>query len=190
MTAAVTAVDLQLGLGNTSTSGCEAADFAGFPAGNIALSSAAPAPSRLKAENAAAAGAVGVIIFNQGNTPDRTGSSTARSRADYAGGIPVVSATYDRGVEWARRPAWCCTMSPTCCVDQGVTDNVLAETPAATPTTSSWSARTSNSVREGPGINDNGCGSAAILEIALQMAQRQAAQQGAIRVVGRRGIRA
>jgi hypothetical protein len=37
VTAPVTAVDLQLGLGNTSTSGCEAADFAGFPAGNIAL---------------------------------------------------------------------------------------------------------------------------------------------------------
>ena len=37
VTAAVTAVDLQLGLGNTSTSGCEASDFAGFPAGNIAL---------------------------------------------------------------------------------------------------------------------------------------------------------
>ena len=37
VTAAVTAVDLQLGPGNTSTSGCEAADFAGFPAGNIAL---------------------------------------------------------------------------------------------------------------------------------------------------------
>src|SRR5688572_16219264 len=37
VTALVTAVDLQLGLGNTSTSGCEAADFAGFPSGNIAL---------------------------------------------------------------------------------------------------------------------------------------------------------
>ncbi|MGH2476528.1 MAG: aminopeptidase, partial [Candidatus Limnocylindrales bacterium] len=43
VTAEVTAVDLQLGLGNTSTSGCEATDFTdpnlpgGFPAGNIAL---------------------------------------------------------------------------------------------------------------------------------------------------------
>jgi hypothetical protein len=37
VTAAVTPVDLQLGLGNTTTSGCEAADFAGFPVGNIAL---------------------------------------------------------------------------------------------------------------------------------------------------------
>ena len=37
VTADVTAVDLQLGLGNTSTSGCEQADWNGFPAGNIAL---------------------------------------------------------------------------------------------------------------------------------------------------------
>ena len=59
VTAAVTAVDLQLGLGNTSTSGCEAADFAGFPAGNIALLQRGTCTFELKAENAAAAGAVG-----------------------------------------------------------------------------------------------------------------------------------
>ena len=32
VTAPVTAVDLQLGLGNTSTRGCQADDFLGFPA--------------------------------------------------------------------------------------------------------------------------------------------------------------
>ena len=37
VTAAVTAVDLALGLGNASTSGCEAADWVDFPDGNIAL---------------------------------------------------------------------------------------------------------------------------------------------------------
>ena len=37
VTAAVTGVDLKFGLGNTSTSGCETSDFAGFPEGNIAL---------------------------------------------------------------------------------------------------------------------------------------------------------
>jgi len=51
---AVTAVDLQLGLGNTSTSGCEAADFAGFPEGNIALLQRGTCTFELKAENAAA----------------------------------------------------------------------------------------------------------------------------------------
>ena len=69
VTAAVTAVDLQLGLGNTSTSGCEASDYAGFPAGNIALLQRGACTFELKAENAAAAGAVGIVIFNQGTPP-------------------------------------------------------------------------------------------------------------------------
>jgi hypothetical protein len=63
-----TAVDLQLGLGNTSTSGCEASDFAGFPAGNTALLQRGTCTFELNAENAAAAGAVGIVIFNQGDT--------------------------------------------------------------------------------------------------------------------------
>ncbi|MGH2981165.1 MAG: PA domain-containing protein, partial [Solirubrobacterales bacterium] len=68
VTAAVTAVDLDLGLGNTSTSGCEESDFTGFPTGNIALLQRGFCTFELKAENAAAAGAVGIVIFNQGNT--------------------------------------------------------------------------------------------------------------------------
>ena len=104
VTAAVTAVDLQLGPGNTSTSGCEAADFAGFPAGNIALIQRGTCTFQLKAENAAAAGAVGVIIFNQGNTPDREALFGGNLTAAYAGGIPVVTAPYALGVEWSMTP--------------------------------------------------------------------------------------
>ena len=80
VTAAVTAVDLQLGLGNTSTSGCEAADFAGFPAGNIALLQRGTCTFELKAENAAAAGAVGIVIFNQGNLAAPTARASPPSR--------------------------------------------------------------------------------------------------------------
>ena len=54
VTAPVTNVDLKFGLGNTSTSGCEAEDFAGFPAGNIALLQRGVCTFELKAENAAA----------------------------------------------------------------------------------------------------------------------------------------
>src|SRR5262245_8085186 len=57
---------------NASTSGCEPADFAGFPAGAIALVQRGTCPFRQKAENALAAGAVGVIVFNEGNE-GRTG---------------------------------------------------------------------------------------------------------------------
>ena len=42
-----------------------------------------------------------------------------------------------------------------------------------------------DSVIEGPGINDNGSGSAALLETALMMAKVQAGEHPAVRVVGR-----
>ena len=63
--------------------------------------------------------------------------------------------------------------------------------PTRRPDRSSSSAPTSTRVVEGPGINDNGCGSATILEIAEQMAKlrHQAAQPRALRLLGRRGGR-
>lgn len=59
VTAKVVPVDLSLGAGNTSTSGCEAEDFANFPAGSIALIQRGTCNFEQKAENAAAAGAAG-----------------------------------------------------------------------------------------------------------------------------------
>lgn len=67
VTASLTAVDINLAGDRASTSGCETADFTGFLAGNIALIQRGTCTFRVKADNAAAAGAVGVIIFNQGN---------------------------------------------------------------------------------------------------------------------------
>ena len=116
VTAAVTAVDLQLGLGNTSTSGCEAADFAGFPAGNIALLQRGTCTFELKAENAAAAGAVGIVIFNQGNTaaPDRQGIPAVTLTANNTSGIPVLGTTYALGETLAGHARACgCGCSPT-----------------------------------------------------------------------------
>src|SRR2546423_1302783 len=59
---------------SSSSSGCTAADFSGFTAGRIALIQRGGCNFGVKALNAQAAGASGVIIFNEGNTtPDRTG---------------------------------------------------------------------------------------------------------------------
>ena len=167
--AAVTAVDLQLGLGNTATSGCEAADFAGFPAGNIALLQRGTCFFQVKAENAAAAGAIGVIIFNQGNTPERTGIFAGTLSATYAGGIPVFAATYDRGVEWAGTPGLKLHMKADVFRGPATSYNVLAETKGGNPNNVVMVGAHLDSVDQGPGINDNGSGSAAILETALQM---------------------
>jgi len=173
VTAPVTAVDLQLGLDNTSTSGCEAADFAGFTAGNIALVQRGTCTFQLKAENAAAAGAVGVIIFNQGNTPARTALFVGTLSAAYAGGIPVFTTSYDRGVEWASTPGLVMHMVANVFREFQTTYNVLAETPAGDPNNVVMAGAHLDSVNEGPGIQDNGSGSAAILEVALQMAKVQ-----------------
>jgi Zn-dependent M28 family amino/carboxypeptidase len=169
VTAAVTAVDLLLGPGNTSTSGCEAADFAGFPAGNIALIQRGTCTFQLKAENAAAAGALGVIIFNQGNTPDREALFGGTLSAAYAGGIPVVTVPYARGVEWSTTPGLVMHLVADTLREEVATSNVLAETPGGREDNVVMVGAHLDSVDAGPGINDNGSGSAAILEVALQM---------------------
>ena len=71
-------VDINLIGDRASTSGCEAADFAGLdfsgPNGDIALIQRGTCFFGTKAYYAEQAGAEAVIIFNQGNTPDRAGT--------------------------------------------------------------------------------------------------------------------
>ena len=57
---------------SSSTSGCTAADFSGFVSGRVALIQRGGCNFGVKVLNAVAAGATGVIIFNEGN-PGRTG---------------------------------------------------------------------------------------------------------------------
>jgi Zn-dependent M28 family amino/carboxypeptidase len=170
-TATVEAVDLALGDPSTSTSGCEAADFAGFTAGNIALVQRGACAFGLKADNADAAGAVGVIIFNQGNTSDRTGLINGTLGNEYSGGIPVLFATFDRGVEWAGTSGLILSMDVDVFRGEATTFNVLAELPGRNDDNVVMVGAHLDSVNEGPGIQDNGSGSAAILEVALQMAK-------------------
>ncbi|HEY6695127.1 MAG TPA: M20/M25/M40 family metallo-hydrolase [Solirubrobacteraceae bacterium] len=173
VTAAVTPVDLQLGLGNTSTSGCEAADFAGFPAGNIALLQRGTCTFELKAENAAAAGAVGIVIFNQGNTAaeDRNNIPAVTLTANNTSGIPVLGTTYALGVTLAGTPGLQMRVFANTLRQILPTYNVLAEKTGANDENVVMAGAHLDSVLAGPGINDNGSGSAAILETAIQMAK-------------------
>ena len=96
---AVTPVDINLVLPRDPvTSGCEAADFAGFPPGNIALIQRGTCTfarqgrrtRRLRVPSA-------VIIFNQGNTPLREGLIIGTLRAGRRSSIPVVGASFADG---------------------------------------------------------------------------------------------
>ncbi len=170
VTADLTAVDLNLAGDHASTSGCEAGDFANFTAGNIALIQRGTCTFRIKADNAAAAGASGVIIFNQGNVvpgDDRLGLFGGTLDLPQAA-IPVVSTSYATGVELAGLSG----VEMRLAVDAGVSRidsyNILADTGGRADRTVVVGAHL-DSVSEGPGINDNGSGSAAILETALQL---------------------
>jgi Zn-dependent M28 family amino/carboxypeptidase len=179
VTAPVTPVDLQLGVGNTSSSGCEAADFAGFPVGNIALIQRGTCTFEQKGNLADAAGASGILFFNQGNTadPERTGIPAVTLGNGYAGDIPALSATYALGAQWAGTPGL--TMRLFSNVERvfTTTTNVIADSRTGDPTRTVMAGAHLDSVSEGPGINDNGSGSSALLEVAEQMRKSKPANR-------------
>jgi Zn-dependent M28 family amino/carboxypeptidase len=171
VTAAVTPVDLQLGLGNTSSSGCEPADFAGFPAGNIALLQRGSCTFEIKAENAAAAGVAGIVIFNQGDSAAeaRQGIPAVTLTANNTSGIPMVGIPYALGVDLADNAGLRMHVFVNSERVMRPTANVLAETGHGDDGNVVMVGSHLDSVIDGPGINDNGSGSAAILEVAEQM---------------------
>jgi Zn-dependent M28 family amino/carboxypeptidase len=173
VTANVTPVDLQLGLGNTSTSGCDAADYAGFPAGNIALLQRGTCTFEQKAETAAAAGVAGIVIMNQGNTDaeDRNNIPAVTLTANNTSGIPVLGVPYALGVELANTPGLRMRVFANTLRETLPTANVIAEKPGANRDNVVMAGAHLDSVLAGPGINDNGSGSAVILEVAEQIAK-------------------
>jgi Zn-dependent M28 family amino/carboxypeptidase len=169
-------VDINLSPPRASTSGCEAADFAGLdwsgPA-DIALVQRGTCNFGDKAFFAEQAGAEAVIIFNQGNTPDREALivADASSRTDgtpVTHGIPVVGASFADGVALAQPGS---TAFVEVLPSEMRTDfNVIAELEGKNDDNVVMAGAHLDSVIEGPGINDNGSGSAALLETALMMA--------------------
>lgn len=165
----VEAVDLDLGPDNGSTSGCEADDFNGFTAGNIALIQRGACSFQQKAENAANAGAVGAIIFNQGNSDDRKGLISATLGDGYSGGIPVFFSTYENGETWSQTSGLVLTMTANVLRETRTVSNVITETRHGDADNVVMLGAHLDSVQEGAGINDNGTGSAALLEMAYLM---------------------
>jgi Zn-dependent M28 family amino/carboxypeptidase len=186
VTALIAAVDLIVPspFPNASTSGCEAADFAGFPAGSIALMQRGTCTFRAKAANAAAAGAVGVIIFNEGN-PGRTaaiGGTLSPPLFDR----PVVGASFAVGDELRNGvlngpTGVTARLRTDTLAELRTTRNVIAETPGGDPNRVIVVGAHLDSVSRGPGINDNGSGSATILEVAEVFAEQERESRNQLR---------
>ena len=151
---------------NTSTSGCEASDFAGFTAGNVAVIQRGSCSFAQKALNAEAAGAVGVVIFNEGQ-PGRDGAFLG-TLGGPASTIPVVGTSYAIGEDLATNSATV-RLFVDATSETRDTVNVIADSKTGDSSNVVMVGAHLDSVSEGPGIQDNGTGSAAILETAIQM---------------------
>jgi Zn-dependent M28 family amino/carboxypeptidase len=158
---------------NASTSGCETSDFAGFPRGAVALLQRGACRFKQKVANAVAAGASAVVVFNEGNE---------RRRGLFPGtlgppqvGVPALSTSFAVGdaLRNGRRggpTGVTVRLRTNVLAEQRKTRNVIAESRRGNPDNVVVVGGHLDSVQDGPGINDNGSGSAVILEIAEQLA--------------------
>ena len=155
------------------TSGCEARDFAGFPEGDIALLRRGHCTFRRKAGNAEVAGASAALIFNDGG-PGQAGVLRG-TLGDPGVEIPVLGTTANVGedlLDAARsRGGAEAHLSARTVSRTRETSNVIAESPGGDEGRTLVVGAHLDSVPKGPGINDNGSGSATVLEIALQMSR-------------------
>ncbi len=146
-----------------ATTGCEAADFAGQAfTGSVALIRRGGCTFEQKALNAAAAGAVAAVISN--NTAGPLTNVTITN----TGPIPVGGISQADGTTLAATQAGsAATVEMRYEIQTRISHNIIAET---------HTGRARNVVMAGAhldavyaGINDNGSGSAALLDVALKL---------------------
>ena len=147
------------------SAGCEAVDYRGADlTGTIALAQRGTCPFATKASVAADLGAVAAVIYNNADGPlDGTLGDAASAR------IPTVGITQADGPALAATPGAPTNLDLQIRVEDRTTRNVIAQTRTGRPDNVVMAGAHLDSVEEGPGINDNGTGSAALLETAVQL---------------------
>jgi Zn-dependent M28 family amino/carboxypeptidase len=148
------------------STGCDAADFSSFTRGHIALISRGTCTFAVKATHAFNAGAAGVVIYN--NTG---GTLNGTLGPDFSLDLPVSSVTQELGLQLAATAGLVLHLQTRTFRGLATTSNVIAESRHGDPNSVVMVGAHLDSVNAGPGINDNGSGSAALLETAVQMAR-------------------
>jgi Zn-dependent M28 family amino/carboxypeptidase len=151
-----------------SLSGCDPTDFAGMPAGAIALIQRGTCPFTQKYQNALDAGAAATLIFNDGFA-DREAPLATTAPTD--NDIPAAMISNAIGEELAGAPGATVRIVVDATTTPNEEFNVIADSPRGNKDRTIVVGAHLDSVDEGPGINDNGSGSAGILEIAEQIAK-------------------
>ena len=152
---------------DSGTSGCDSSDFDGFERGSIALIRRGGCFFAVKVGNSLSAGAAAVIVFNDGSPGhEHPVEATLLSPAE----LPALSVANDLGEQLAHsdQPV---RMHVSTSFEAGEVEaaNVLADLPGVQQQEPALLIGAHlDSVAGGPGINDNGSGVAAVLELAGQ----------------------
>ncbi len=149
-----------------TVTGCNTADFAGFTQGNIALISRGACTFATKATNAAAAGAAAVVIYN-----NAAGPLNGTLGAEFTLTIAVTAVSQTLGQQLAAIPNLVLSVTTSTVRGTATTTNIIAESKEGDANNVVMVGAHLDSVDKGAGINDNGSGSAAILEVAKNMSK-------------------
>jgi Zn-dependent M28 family amino/carboxypeptidase len=156
-----------------SQSGCKAEDFAGVK-DKVALVQRGTCAFIEKWQFAQAAGAKAVIIYDEGNTPERQDPLFVDNQPDPPATIPAVITSYALGNDFLQ--AYKQGKNPTVdlTINGKFTDRflpqVIAETKGGDPNNVVVVGAHLDSVPEGPGINDDGSGTSTLLAQAQELA--------------------
>jgi Zn-dependent M28 family amino/carboxypeptidase len=149
--------------------GCAASDFGAANAGTIVLISRGNmCPFGLKTSNALAAGAVGVVIYN-----NVAGALQGTLGNTFTADIAAVGITQTLGQELVAQVPAGLTLHLITDTTRAfaTTRNVFAESRRGDPDNVVMAGAHLDSVSDGPGINDNGSGAGSLLEVAQQLAK-------------------
>jgi Zn-dependent M28 family amino/carboxypeptidase len=166
-----------------TTSGCEMSDFPAATTGAVSLIQRGTCAFTQKLDNAVEAGAVGVILFNEGDTAGRRNALFRSAPPGYP--LPAVLSSFAVGEELYN--AYKAGQNPTVNLAtfgvevETLYPNVVAETQRGDPNHIVLLGAHLDSVPAGPGVNDDGSGTAFQLELAEQLARAGTPPRNTIR---------
>ena len=118
----------------------------------------------MKSTNAAAARAAAVLVANNVDGP-----LDQATLGDATGVLPTAGLSKADGDALAGRPGAPVTLTLATTIEERASRNVIAQTTTGNPDNVVMAGAHLDSVPEGPGINDNGSGTAALLETAVRL---------------------
>ncbi|HEX8628220.1 MAG TPA: M28 family metallopeptidase [Catenuloplanes sp.] len=158
--------------------GCDAADYGPANVGTVVVLVRGGCPFGQKATAAVAARAGAMVVYN--NIAEDLNATLGET---FTGNLPAVGLSQALGQQLVAQVPGGLRLRVAVSAFRGMarSQNVFAETPWGDPKNVVMTGAHLDSVPAGPGINDNGSGTAALLEVAEQLRKRKITAKNKVR---------